>query len=199
MLVSNHPLSPGSRVAAGGGGKPTNGTRMIMSSSQLDTKRNSPMLLKGTSATFQAPHLLGSSSEYSTSTPCQYASDDKSADSLSSSLHIPGTEKGGRQLAIVFTCNICQTRSVKAFTEQAYNNGVVLARCPGCQNLHLIADRLGYFDDQPLDIEKIAEQTGQSVKKITNSDVTELSLEDLLGKEKAEQLYNEINEKTKDS
>ncbi len=60
---------------------------------------------------------------------------------------IPGTSKGKRQLAIIYTCSICNTRSAKKFTERAYNHGVVLVRCPKCENFHLIADRLGYFTD----------------------------------------------------
>jgi hypothetical protein len=64
---------------------------------------------------------------------------------------LPGTSKGGknnsRQLAIIYTCNVCNTRSAKKFTEHAYNHGVVLVRCPKCESLHLIADRLGFFED----------------------------------------------------
>ena len=35
---------------------------------------------------------------------------------------LPGTEHGGRRLAIVFTCTVCDTRSAKKFSEQAYRS-----------------------------------------------------------------------------
>lgn len=38
---------------------------------------------------------------------------------------------------------VCETRSAKTFAKLSYEKGVVLARCPGCHSLHLIADRLG--------------------------------------------------------
>ena len=102
--------------------------------------------------------------------------------------NLPGTggKSGQKQLAIVFTCKVCDTRSAKQFTEQAYRNGVVLVRCPGCNNLHLIADRLGIFEDQGQggkgwDIEKAMAKIGDNVKAVNNDNVLELTLEELLG------------------
>lgn len=46
-------------------------------------------------------------------------------------------------MAMIFTCKKCKTRSYKKFTKHAYNKGVVIVQCPGCKNLHLIADNIG--------------------------------------------------------
>ncbi len=122
---------------------------------------------------------------------------------------IPGTSTGGgnRQLAIIYTCNVCNTRSAKKFTERAYNHGVVLVRCPNCESLHLIADRLGYFTDEDevgsnsenkddgngenkkkgWDIEKFMKNIGKedNIKVMTNGDngdVLEVTIDDVIGK-----------------
>ena len=101
-------------------------------------------------------------------------------------------------MAIVYTCNVCQTRSIKQFTAQAYEHGVVLVRCPGCQNLHLIADRLGYFADDEhhgknWDVERLVTSTGQSLTRVvTDDNVLELTPEDLLGREKLDELLERL-------
>ena len=48
----------------------------------------------------------------------------------------------------------------------AYEEGVVLVRCPGCKNQHLIADNLGWFDDERVNIEDIMREKGEEIKKI---------------------------------
>jgi hypothetical protein len=51
-----------------------------------------------------------------------------------------------KKLQLQYTCNICETRNCHMVSRIAYNNGVVIARCKGCQSQHLIADHLGYCD-----------------------------------------------------
>lgn len=113
-------------------------------------------------------------------------------------MEIPGAQKGGKKLAIVFTCTVCDTRSAKQFTENAYRNGVVIVTCPGCQNRHLIADNLGFFEDDSTggwNIEKAVEKMGENVKLVTNDNVLEVSVEDLFGKDKIQAATENVGNK----
>ena len=83
-------------------------------------------------------------------------------------------------LAMIFTCKVCETRSVKTICRKSYEKGVVVARCGGCNNLHLIADRLGWFGE-PGSIEDFLAARGEEVKK-GSADTLNLTLEDLAGK-----------------
>lgn len=59
------------------------------------------------------------------------------------------------KMNIIFTCSVCDTRSAKTFTKNAYENGVVLVQCPGCEKYHLIADRLGWFEEGGWDVNSL--------------------------------------------
>jgi len=78
---------------------------------------------------------------------------------------VPGAQQGGDKYVIVYTCKVCNTRAARTITKAAYHHGVVLIRCPGCTNLHLVADHLGYFDDDSVDIERMAAAKGESVRR----------------------------------
>ncbi|KAG6533511.1 DNL-type zinc finger protein-like [Zingiber officinale] len=82
-------------------------------------------------------------------------------------------------LAMIFTCKVCETRLVKTVCRESYEKGVVVACCSGCNNLHLIADHLGWFG-KPGSIEDFLAARGEEVKK-GSVDTLNLTLEDLAG------------------
>ncbi|KAK8916808.1 hypothetical protein KSP39_PZI022603 [Platanthera zijinensis] len=82
-------------------------------------------------------------------------------------------------LAMVFTCRVCEARSVKTVCRESYEKGVVVARCGGCNNLHLIADHLGLFGE-PGSIEDLLLARGEKVRR-GSVDTLNLTLEDFLG------------------
>jgi hypothetical protein len=51
----------------------------------------------------------------------------------------------------------------------SYNEGVVLIRCPGCEALHLMADRLGWFADEgkTTDVVQMMKARGEEVRAIS--------------------------------
>ena len=75
-----------------------------------------------------------------------------------------GSSSARKDLYMMFTCGRCETRAAKGFSRQAYDNGVVIVRCPGCQTQHLVADRYGWFGE-PGSVEDFLRDRGEVVAR----------------------------------
>lgn len=95
---------------------------------------------------------------------------------------VPGVKSPGDKLILMFTCRVCDTRSAKKISKQAYEKGVVVCRCAGCKNLHLICDHIGIFEDPGWDINKfLQESEGKGMKYVNDDNIIELNALDILG------------------
>jgi hypothetical protein len=63
--------------------------------------------------------------------------------------------------------------------QTAYREGVVIVRCPGCDNLHLIADRLGWFEDGGVDVQQLMEKGSSFQSNIDGGQSVQLTPADL--------------------
>ena len=72
---------------------------------------------------------------------------DGAVETVSQFMDVPGVKTEGDKMVLMFTCTVCDTRSARKISKQAYHHGIVLVRCGGCKNRHLIADRMGVFED----------------------------------------------------
>ena len=83
----------------------------------------------------------------------------KTKGSISILDHLKGTKQSesGELYALMFRCGQCNTRAIRSFTKNAYHKGVVLVRCEGCSNIHLVADNLGWFEDNPTNLDNLGE------------------------------------------
>ncbi|KAF3789381.1 DNL-type zinc finger protein [Nymphaea thermarum] len=132
-----------------------------------------------------------SESEVSTSNPGEDASmsysykADSSIENLkgNSSVHYKALSNlkasARHDMVMMYTCKVCETRSARTACRESYEKGIVVVRCSGCNNLHLIADRLGWFGE-PGSVEDFLAARGELVKK-GSLETMNLTVEDLAG------------------
>eukprot|EP00286_Rhodomonas_abbreviata_P020190 CAMPEP_0181299850 /NCGR_PEP_ID=MMETSP1101-20121128/6572_1 /TAXON_ID=46948 /ORGANISM="Rhodomonas abbreviata, Strain Caron Lab Isolate" /LENGTH=202 /DNA_ID=CAMNT_0023405039 /DNA_START=57 /DNA_END=661 /DNA_ORIENTATION=- len=98
-------------------------------------------------------------------------------------VHDPGSGPSPKErMAIVFSCVTCDARVTRTFTKRSYERGVVIVRVEkedGCTRedgkdhcLHLIADNLGWFEDQPVNIETLMARRGEGVQRLKVRETT---------------------------
>eukprot|EP01025_Chloroclados_australasicus_P050648 TRINITY_DN5847_c2_g1_i1.p2 TRINITY_DN5847_c2_g1~~TRINITY_DN5847_c2_g1_i1.p2 ORF type:complete len:191 (-),score=15.80 TRINITY_DN5847_c2_g1_i1:1299-1871(-) len=99
----------------------------------------------------------------------------------------PPQNTNKKDIIMVFTCKKCDTRAAKQFSRHSYEKGIVIVTCPGCKSNHLIADNLGWFENENRNIEDILKEKGEEVVRKRADGTMEVSAEELFGKSRFNQ------------
>lgn len=100
------------------------------------------------------------------------------ASSPSAGMGGPGIGPAHGEMVAAFTCGRCDHRTVKRFSKHAYTKGVVLVECPNCRVKHLLADHLGWWEDNGVTIEDILRERGEHFVHLGGGDYQAVVAED---------------------
>lgn len=78
----------------------------------------------------------------------------------------PGIGPEGADMVAAFTCGQCDFRMVKKFSKHAYTKGIVIVECPNCRGKHLLADNLGWFENEARNVEDILREKGEHFMRV---------------------------------
>lgn len=79
-----------------------------------------------------------------------------------------------KKFQLSYTCKKCNHKNSHIISKLAYEKGVVIVKCSGCENNHLIADNLKWFKDTNTNIEDILKEKGEEVRRFDGSEILEL-------------------------
>ena len=91
---------------------------------------------------------------------------------------VPNEAPEVTKMELHYTCTVCNKRNEKkVISKLAYTKGVVIVKCEGCSNNHLIADNLGWWPELEAkgikNIEDLLRSKGESVKRIASTEYLE--------------------------
>ena len=73
-------------------------------------------------------------------------------------------------MQLQYKCKVCNSKNSKIISKLAYSKGVVIVKCDGCSNNHLIADNLGWWPDLHAkgikNIEDLLSTKGETVTRV---------------------------------
>ncbi len=67
-----------------------------------------------------------------------------------------------------------------------------MIRCEGCENLHLIADNLGWFRDEQVNIEQLMGEQGKKVYRFVSKETLEFITSDKMPAETEETVVDQM-------
>jgi len=78
---------------------------------------------------------------------------------------VPVARVAPAKFKIMYTCKVCEHRNSHMISRLAYNQGIVIVTCAGCNSRHLISDKTGLLDYGVFNVEMLA-ASGESVTRL---------------------------------